>query len=453
MGTALLLLGLLVGEGDWKAGFGSADITPKEPVRLSGYASRNRPFEKVLSPIFAKAMALEDGKGTRALMVTADLIGFRSSVADPLCARLVEKLGIPRDRILLNASHTHTGPVPSLSGNPYGNAGAEEAGKTVEYTKWMMDRIVEAAEGAVADLSPATLSHGWGVVDIPMNRREFTDRGVRLGVNPKGLVDRSVPVLRVDGPDGTMRGVLFGCACHGTTLTGKHYVVSGDYMGVAQARIQKAHPGATALFMAGCGGDANPYPRGEIEHVDRHGRVLADEVSRVLGTKLAKVEGPLSIAFGRADLPFQEAPSREELERLVKSGPGYQRGVFRAQLVLLEKGEKPATHYPAPVSVWQFGDDLTLVGLSGEVVVDYVSMTERALGPMRLWVAGYCNDVMGYVVTARVLAEGGYETRGTYHGAAGLLAPEAQDVLIRKVVELARRAGRPFPGPGDVRRH
>jgi neutral ceramidase len=98
-----------------------------------------------------------------------------------------------------------------------------------------------------------------------MNRREFTPTGVILGVNPRGLADRSVPVLRVDGADGKPRAVLFGAACHNTTLTGEHSVVSGDYAGFAQEHVRKRHPGAAALFVLGCAGDANPHPRGTVE--------------------------------------------------------------------------------------------------------------------------------------------------------------------------------------------
>jgi len=100
-----------------------------------------------------------------------------------------------------------------------------------------------------------------------------------------------------------------------------------------------------------------------------------------------------------------------------------------------------ATVYEYPVAVWQFGGDLTLVGLSGEVVVDYVPLIEQAIGPLQLWVAAYCNDVFGYFPSARVLKEGGYECRGLYT-TQGFFAPAAQDVLVDKVRELAQRAGR-----------
>ena len=420
----LLLIALL--QVDWKAGSSAVKITPEEPVHLAGYASRTKPFTGVALDLWAKALALEDATGARAVLVTTDLLGLPADVAEPVAARI----GLPRERILLSSSHTHTGPVVALDGRP----------ETVAYTKALQDKLVKVAVDALKNLAPATLSWGSGVSSFAMNRREFTAKGVILGVNARGPVDRSVPVLRVDGG---AKVVLFQCACHCTTCTGEVYEVTGDYAGFAQQHVERELPGVQAMFMAGCGGDANPYPRGTVDLAREHGATLGREVVRVASSaKLQPLRGPLGAAFGHAELPFEPAKGVEELRTLAKTGPGYQRGVFAAQLALLEKGEQPALHYRAPVSVWQFGGDLTVVALSGEVVVDYVFRIEKALGPLRLWVSAYCHDVYGYLPSARVLEEGGYETRGTYSGAAGLFAPAAEAVLVNHVRALAAQAGR-----------
>jgi len=109
------------------------------------------------------------------------------------------------------------------------------------------------------------------------------------------------------------------------------------------------------------------------------------------------------------------------------------------------RGQTLPTSYTAPLAVWQLGSDLTLVALPGEVVVDYVRLLEEALGPNKLWIAAYTCDVFGYLPSARVLREGGYETRGLYVGGIGLFTPEAEQALVAKVVELAKAAGRLEP--------
>ncbi len=432
-------------EPEWRVGLARVKITPEQPIFLAGYASRNKPFERVETDLFVKALALEDRDGKRAVLVTSDLIGLPAAVAEPICARLHNQAGLAREQILLNSSHIHTGPALSLSATPSEGRSAGDAERSVAYTKQLQDKIVEVVVRAFGHLEPAKLSLGSGVVNFVMNRREFTPRGVILGVNARGTADRSVPVLRVDTPDGKLRAVLFGTACHNTTLTDKDYMVCGDYAGYAQTYVEKEHPSAEALFMIGCAGDANPYPRGTLELARAHGESLGKEVCRVLDTRLQPVHGPLQFAFDTADLPLQAPPSRAELEKQASSNQGIATWVAKQMLAKLERGEKLPTHYKCPLAVWQFGADLTLVGLSGEVVVDYVWLLEKALGPNRLWPAAYCNDVFGYLPSARVLREGGYETRGLYSGGIGTFDPKAEEILVGKVRELAKKAGRRLP--------
>ncbi len=111
---------------------------------------------------------------------------------------------------------------------------------------------------------------------------------------------------------------------------------------------------------------------------------------------------------------------------------------------LFDAGKQPRETYTAPLALWQFGDDLTLLAFSGETVVDYARFAEKRLGPLRLWIAGYSNDLFGYLPSARVLEEGGYETRGLYVD-YGLFAPTAQDVVMDAVADMAKAAGRKLP--------
>lgn len=440
LAPGLPLSGLSAAEPEWKVGVASVRITPERPVPMAGYAARTKPFEQVEADIYAKALALEDAEGHQLVLVTSDLIGFTAEVADGICASLTEKAGLKREQILLNSSHSHAGPTLGLTPKS-DNA---ESLRTVEYTRKLQRQVVELVVKALADMKPARLSAGEGVVDFPMNRREFRPTGVILGVNPRGPADRSVPILRVDSPEGQLRAVLFGAGTHNTTLGGENYRLCGDYAGFAEEYVEKG-AGVPALFMLGCAGDANPYPRGTMEIARQHGATLGKEVRRVLDTKLRPIRGPLRIAFEQVALPLEAVPSREELQRRASGKTRYHPAGAQGLLALLEKGETPPTEYTCPFTVWQFSDDLTLVALPGEVVIDYLLMLEKALGPNQLWVLAYSNDVFGYLPSARVLEEGGYETRGLYSGGAGYFAASAQDVVVKRVSELAQQAGRKLP--------
>ena len=440
----LLVLGspLIAQDAAWKVGLAEVKVTPQMPVVMSGYGGRTKPFEKVAAELYVKAMVLEDSAGKRGVIVTSDLLGFPADVAQVICERIGKKTGLTREQILLNSSHTHAGPAISLRSVPKDSPG--EAQRTLEYTRQLQDKVVDVVVEATTRTAPARLSHGSGVIHFAMNRREFTPDRIILGVNPRGLADRSVPILRIDGPDGTMRAVLFGAATHGTTLGADNYQICGDYAGFAQSYVQEKHPRAQAMFILGCAGDSNPYPRGTMELTRTHGKTLGEEVCRVLETKRRPISGPLKIAFGKADAPLLSLP-RDAVEKLANDKRHPQNYAAVQMLAALDKGEKLATHYPCPLTVWQFGKDLTLVGLSGEVVVDYVADLEKALGPNQLWIAGYCNDVFGYLPSARVLSEGGYETRGLYSGGVGVFAPQAEQVVVDRVRELAKQVGRVLP--------
>jgi hypothetical protein len=95
------------------------------------------------------------------------------------------------------------------------------------------------------------------------------------------------------------------------------------------------------------------------------------------------------------------------------------------------------------VQAWRFGTGLTLIAIGGEPVVDYALRFKAEYGWENTWVAGYSNDVMGYIPSLRVLKEGGYEAGGAMinYGRPGPLAPEVEDVIANKVREVVTRAG------------
>ena len=442
---AVFAMAMPVAAAEWQAGFATVKITPEEPVMMAGYAARNKPSEGVLADLHAKVLVLSDANGQRAVWITTDLIGLRGAVAEAICKRITARTGLARAQLLINSSHTHTGPAIADTDTAAYNIKDEAAARTRGYRQLLESRIVGAVETALARLEPVELSYGTGVVPFVVSRREFTaDRGVILGVNPRAASDRTMPLLKVSTADGKPRAVVFGAATHNTTLTQDEYRISGDYAGFAQEYVQAQMPGVQAMFVLGFAGDSNPYPRGTVELARQHGETLGREVVRVLGGKLTPVRGPLSVQFDHVDIPLEKAPTRAEMEKMTARGsPSWRAWMGTRMLEALDKGEKLPTHYRAPIAVWQFGTDLTLVALAGEVVVDYAQLIERAIGPLQLWLTAYNNDVFGYLPSARVIEDGGYETRGVIHGGPGFFAPQAQDAVVSKVKELAAKAGRP----------
>lgn len=444
--TALLMcVGGTPAAAQWKAGYAQVAITPHVPVRMAGYSSRVELSKGMALDLFANALVLEDAGGHRAALVTTDLLGIRADIAAAIVAKVPEVAGLDVTRIVISASHTHAGPALSLDDVPGPGVTSDQAAATAAYTRALVDTLAALIGDAAARLAPARLFTGTGVAHFAMNRREFTADGVILGVNPRGPVDRSVPVLRVDDESGRPRVVLFSYACHNTTLTGDNFDIGGDYAGFAQAEVERDLSGVQAMYMAGTGADANPYPRGTVELARQHGEELAQEVVRVARGEMRELVGSLRVAAVPVALPLHR-PTRAELDRIATEGTGTLRTTARHLLDRLGRGEPLLTEYRTPVAVWQLGADLTFVALPGEVVVDYLYAIEKAIGPLNLWVTAYANDYYGYLPSPRVLEEGGYETRGLF-SSEGWFSPDTSRALVDHVRQLASQVGRPgvFP--------
>ncbi len=427
--------GEAAGPESLRVGLARVCIAPEKPVWLHGYASkaRFRPFEGKLNDLYAKAMALEDARGERAVLITVDLCVIRAAEAKALFDRLTERTGLKRRQILVNFSHTHSGPILGASDLDRYPMSAEERQATLDYTARLYDRMADVARAALADLKPATLAWGRGKCDFVRNRRLYHEDGRYrgMGPNPNKEVDDTVPVLRVSDPGGKPRAIVFGCACHPVTFGPENLKLSGDYASFAQEEIEANNPGVQAMFVQGCGADANSDPRcgPEAEKNARlQGKSLAAEVCRVVAGSLKPVRGPLGIKFREVDLPLKPAPPVEELKKM----SGAMAHNATRMLAALERGEPLPSHHTHPLAVWQFGEDLTFVALSGEVVSGHARSIAQALGGDRLWVAGYSNEVDGYVPDSTIVAEGGYEARGLVAD-IGFYSAEAETVLVNAV--------------------
>jgi len=433
---------------EWKAGVARAKITPQQPVWMSGYAARDRPAEGTLHDLWAKALALDDGNGGRAVLVTLDLCGIDRDFSVRVRKRLAERHKLDRAAIALNVSHTHTGPVVGSNLRPMYFLD-ERQGKAIDdYTAWLEEQVVAVASDALAALAPATVGWGRGTATFAVNRRNNVEADVprlREAGALKGPVDHDLPVLAVRDPaTNRLRAVVFGYACHATTLS--FYQWSGDWPGFAQIELEKSHPGATALFVAGCGADQNPLPRRTVPLAEDYGRRAAAGANATISAGLTPVAPRFRADYSEVGLPFAALPTREQLEKDAASKDKHiaSRAKFLAQQWDRDGG-LPRT-YPYPVQVWRLGDELSLVLLGGEVVVDYALRLKQELGNTA-WIAGYSNHVMAYIPSRRVLAEGGYEGGGAmvYYGLPSPWSPDVEDLIVN---EVRRLAAAPAAGAG-----
>lgn len=427
--------------GDWKAGVAAVKITPERPMWMSGYAARTKPAGGTLNDLYAKALAIEDPSGRRAVLVTMDLIGIDRDFSRRVCRAVQDKHKLLREAIALSTSHSHSGPVVGRNLQAMYFLDDEQQRRVDEYTAALETRLIALAGDALGRLAPAKLEWAAGRATFAVNRRNNPEKDVpQLKADGllKGPVDHDLPVLAVKDADGKLIAAAFGYACHATTLDG--YEWSGDWPGFAQAEMERAHPGAVALFWAGCGADQNPIPRRSVEFAKDYGRQAAAAVDAALGGEGKAVAGGLSTAYQETDLPLGELPTREKLAADLKGDNKY--AARRAKLLLeaWDKDGRLSPTYPYPVQLWRLGDGgPTWVFLGGEVVVDYALRLKQELGAGTTWVAAYGNDVMAYIPSARVLKEGGYEGGGAmvYYGLPAPWGEEVEGRIVKAVREVA----------------
>lgn len=380
----------------WKAGAASIKITPDRRMQMAGYASRKEPAEGTEQDLFAKALVIEDARGQRVVFVTLDLIGIMHTLRQSIAQQLLEKHALPEHCLVMNASHTHCGPS-------YGNEDAKDYFSTLE------TKIISVVDQAFQSLEPCTLSYSSARCGFAMNRRTPSTEGFRNHPNPEGPVDHSVPVLSMRNEKGELRAVLFGYACHNTTMGFLKWL--GDYAGYAQEYFEQDHPGTTALFMLGCGADQNPYPRGQLHYAQKHGRALATAVEAAL-------------EIGQTE-PRHQSLLQGELQCRLE----------RVELQFATPERSPLAY---PVQAIRLGDHLLMVTLGSEVVIDYALRLKQELkdkGYPAVWIAGYSNIYDGYIPSRRVLEEGGYEAQSRPW------RPTLEERIVDKVHELIAKVG------------
>lgn len=408
---------------------GVADITPSRPIRMAGFAARKGLSQGVYQSLFVKVLVLEEDDH-RVVLVCADLCSWGNDNVQLIRQRLADECGLVADQLVLNVSHTHCG--PSM--------------RDPDYASEVVARTVDLVKSCLTRTKPARLFVGKGRAAISVNRRRKNKDGeVLWGANPYGPVDHEVTVVKAVDSEGRIAAVITNYACHPSTIGG--YLIGGDYVGFNNQRIEQELPGATALFVQGAGGDLKPHHvkvedplvfeyEGGPPLPRAFGRQLADAVLGVLANPMQEVTGPLRSALEIVHLPLMDEFLPDEDQALFQGRT--RRGARLAQLMLasLDEAGTYRRTQPCEVLVVRVGPEFTLVGMNGEICVRVGLRTKAQLVPYPVLFAGYTGGLIGYVPSADMIPEKGYEAGSQY---TLPYSPEAEDFLVDKVMEIVSR--------------
>ncbi len=368
----LLLMVSLAPAATFRAGAARVDITPAPDAALpmSGYAGRTQGFSAIHDPLFARAIVIED-EGGPAAIVSVDVIGFSHTLRDRIAARIEAEAGIPRGRLLLAGVHTHGAPAIGT----YGEASPSQAA----YVGSLEDKIVEAVRQARGRLEPARAGFGTGRANVSVNRRaRMAYGGWWLGVNPEGVSDKTVAVLRFDNAAGKPIALLANYAVHGTAMGQENLKITGDVPGASAAFVEKQMEGVVAAWTSGAAGDQNALygPGNDFEKLAALGMILGEEIVRVARGIETSPNQRIRAAQTTVSCPGQRlAPGANRRDREIKFVDA---NPVEIRLSLLRIG------------------DVALAGVSGEVLTMIGARLKKELGPKTVMIT-HCNGSSGYI--------------------------------------------------------
>jgi len=409
------------GKEDLTAGFARVRVTPPLGTAMTGFGARDwdpAGCRDIHDDLYARALYLS--KGTKeALIMGFDLLFFSRDEADRFKGAIGRRLNLSPYQILLNTSHTHTGPkVGTWFYTPSDRY----------YLQFLENAIVQAAVQAKASAREVTAWKGVTRSAVPMSRRKKLPNGiVDFAPNPDGTVCDTLPVTLFKDRQGKPVCLLFAISCHPSTIKGdeRSYCISADYPGAAMAELDR-YLGATAtLFLQGAGGDAKAsvigtgadhWRSGTWDDVARAGKMVADEVVPVLETGLTRIEPELIMTSIEMEWPLAQPFSRAEYDEIMAipqahsdSMPEVMQMWAKEPIQLIARGFKLPSTVTITAHGMHLGEGLRLVGIEGELVAELGILIEKFYGSGVTYAMGYTDGAQLYLPTSAMLDEGGYE--------------------------------------------
>ena len=388
-----------------KLGVSQSNITPGIPLTMSGYDARKTPFTGVHDSLYASALYFSSG-GNKALIITTDLIGFKTELADDIKKLISDEINIPAENIMLTAVHNHGGPAIKTYESILTPANED-------YIRTLMAKLTQLAVKASKNPVPFLMGIGKGHCTMNINRRaEFADGSIWLGRNQDGPCDHEVDVVRFEDMNHKTLAVLINWPCHGTASGQENYQITGDWPGATSRFIKKqAGKEIVIAITAGASADINPIygPGNDFNEIEAVGYQVGKEAWKTFAQTSTYPVKSLELTTASMTFPGKKACKDQFPQESYESGPD-----VALRLNVIKVG------------------DLVLAGISGELMTE-IGLEVKDQSPYSATIiVTHCNGSGGYICTDKAFTEGGYEVKVTR------LMPGAEKPLINKLLEMIR---------------
>jgi neutral ceramidase len=407
-----------------KAGFFEKDITPPVGGFLDGFDGRTMPSEGVTDPLFLRILTLEDSKGTKIVLVTADLLSFPADMSWRIKKWTENHLGMKSSSVILNSSHTHCGPVLTMdSVYPRWNV-------DLFYVDLLESTIRQGIQSAVENLASSVVKYGVFSSDLGIDRRlpKPDKDGKKVwdwGPYERGYYNPDMSVLAIYSENGlNLKGLLYSYGCHPTARGGQN--ISADFPGAVSRGLKKnLGENIYTLFTQGAGGNVKPriydlekksFKTPDQQELDNFGQKYADQISNYLQSgNMKEIPLELSSAEKEFDIPFdlKRLPGEKILrEYTEKDNSNYHNIAYKLwawQLLEEQRTKTIPENYRMHLTKINLNRDVQIVGLSGEVVAGIARMVKDLYPDKNTVFLGYCSYNRLYIPTSKIIEEGGYE--------------------------------------------
>ena len=422
--------------GQLFAGAGRIKLDQPLGLAMAGYGNRVGRATGVHDDLAAQAIVLSDG-ATKVAIVGVDVLAIGQRIADDIRERVAANSDIAADAIMVCATHTHSGPVFNIFATPRPDAKPAE-GRSLEWERALPEKIAGAIIQANEKLEPATLRAADASFTLGTNRRLIRPNGqIQIAANYQGVADGEAKVLGVFNLSSEPIAFVFNYPCHGVVLCEDNLLYSRDWPGFAMDEIERvASAGAISIFLQGATGNIDPRSRGNFAVAEENGRAMGHAALEAIGhapsltgARIRIRRLPMNLDLKNLDSALASArdcvAQTEASLRNHRGGDGYQLKRLRdhhaqslsalAALELLEEQNRrdrrvdtARRELATSLTIVTVGD-LAMVGIPGELFIELGLALKQNPHFAHTFVAGYCNDLIGYIPTRAAYDEGGYE--------------------------------------------
>jgi hypothetical protein len=428
------------------AGWSEIDITPPLGIALGGRGAPSTASKKILDPLFAQVLYLKDAKGTGFVLVSFDLIGMAHELSEKIRLDIVHELGVPWNLVVLNMSHTHSGPymIRSLM------AGVGPAPEVeVEYFKTLEQKIISATRAAARAMKPVKVEVFDGTSEVGINRRGKNKQGIRSMIpDANAPFEEKVWVMKLSPENGNDPAVVFSYACHPVIVYGFNFAaISADFPGVARNVLrEKLGRKIHTQFVQGLAGDVRPRVVADLKNnrfrpatpddLQKAGTDLANDVFAALQKKGEVLSLNLAGTGDRPLLLRDKPPARETYEKMGVEAAAktnkFLSAVSDYWLSCYDSGYGFARGDAWPVGLIRLAENQWVCYFAGEPCAEWRAKLSKWLPGKKFVPWGYCQEGLSYLPTAEMLPEGGYEVADSNHSRVSTpaqLAPQIDDAV------------------------